>query len=127
MLYLWPTINVVSHLTLFVLTCLSMAAASSKARAHLPWLIPMALAWFFNVCSGVCNLVFLTSIQSAGYSSNSLRWLLIPEGVLSSLGMVCLLGSAVALLVRMQAIPKIPAPPQGTQGVENSWPPPPTA
>lgn len=79
MFYLWPAVNVITHVALLVLTCLSISAASSRVREHLTWLIPMALAWFLQVCGGLGNLVFLASIQSHGYSTSQLRWLVVPD------------------------------------------------
>ena len=121
--------TLVIHLILLALTCLSIAAASSKARTHLAWLVPMALAWFFSVSSSLFQLVFFAVLQNGGFSNNSYRWLQLPLAVLSPCNSLAWLWAGVVLLIRMQAMA-----PEGVsawkrpqdQSEKGSWPPPPT-
>ncbi len=118
------------HAVVFVLTCLTLGMALSRARVHAAWLLPACIGQGLLLCSNLLILAYSASVRSSGYRG-SMSWFFIPQQILSGLAMLCAVWAAVALYQTMrtltagaQTVGRGQYPVSGGEDKE-VWPPPP--
>lgn len=118
------------HAVVFVLTCLTLGIALSRARVHAAWLLPACLGQGLSLCTSLLFLAYSVSIRSSGYRA-SMNWFFIPQQILSGLAMLCAVWAAVALYQTMRTLTagslaagRGQYPASGGDDKE-TWPPPP--
>lgn len=118
----------------FVLTCLTLGIALSRARGHVAWLLPSCIGQALSLCGSLVILAYSAGIRNRGYSGNPLQWLLVPQQILFGMAMLCVVWSAVALYQTMQRLTagavttgrgQYPASGPASEDRE-VWPPPPS-
>ncbi len=114
----------------FVLTCLSLGIALSRARVHTAWLLPSCIGQAFSLCGSLLVIAYTALARTSGYH-NSLSWILVPQQILYGLATLCAVWAAVALYQTMrtltagaQAIGSGQYPASGGEN-KDVWPPPP--
>ena len=94
----------IPSLLIFVFSILALTAAFSKAIQHLVWLLPMTVGWGLKFVAYLFGLIFFYSMHHNPVYNYPIYWASMVSQVVGMLGTVCLLGSIMALFMRLQTL-----------------------
>ena len=111
----------------FVLTCLTLGIALSRARGHVAWLLPSCIGQALSMYGTVVIFAYTFFMTASGNPPGiSLRWLLVPQQITSALAMLCVVWAAVALYATMRTLTAGALSSKPGREDKEIWPPPPS-